>query len=89
MPGQLFIDCSNQLNSQGDKWAVLGIKLGLLTAADINYYEENYRENKGLVVLSLWQHSDCSYMDLVVALRDEDIHLDKLASQIESHFTAV
>ena len=90
IPAQLFLDWSKKLSGTGDKWAVLGSKLGLITTDDINFYKDNpYRGGNGQLILRMWKDSDCSYKELVAALRDEDIRLDKLAGQIESHFAAV
>ena len=90
IPPQLFLDWSKKLGGTGDKWAVLGSKLGLVTTDDINFYKDNPRKGgNGELILRMWKDSDCSYRELVAALRDEDIRLDKLATQIESHFTAV
>ena len=86
----MFLEWSKKLSGNGDKWAVLGSKLGLITMDDINFYKDNpHKGGNGQVILSIWKDSDCSYRELVAALRDEDIRLDKLASQIESHFAAV
>ena len=69
---------------------MLGSKLHLMTTDDINFYKDNpHKGGNGHVILSIWKDSDCSYRELVAALRHEDIRLDKLASQIESHFAAV
>lgn len=86
----MFLEWSKKLSGTGDKWAVLGSKLGLVTTDDINYYKGYpYQGGNGQLILRMWKDSDCSYKELVAALRDEDIRLDKLAGQIESHFAAV
>ena len=87
MPPQLLRDCFKQLSGEEGKWAVLGIKLGLITAEEVHFYRtcSNWKD-LGALILSNWQESDCSHMDLVAALRDKDIQLDNLASQIELYF---
>ena len=71
-----------------DKWALLGSRLGLIETNDINFYKNNpHKGGNGELILKRWKDSDCSYKDLVAALRDEDIRLDGLAKDIESHFT--
>ena len=78
---------SKILSGNGDKWALVGSKLGLLSVEDIQFYTHNPdKGGNGKLILCMWRDSDCSYKDLVAALRDEDIRLDTLASQIESHF---
>jgi hypothetical protein len=83
------LDWSKKLSGTGDKWAVLGSKLGLITIDDINFYKHNpHPGGIGQQILRMWKDSDCSYRELVAALRDEEIRLDGLAAQIESHFAA-
>ena len=69
---------------------LLGSKLGLMKTDDIHFYKQNPdKGGNGELILHMWKDSDCSYKELVAALRDEDIGLDELALQIESHFAAV
>lgn len=78
------------MSGNGDKWAQLGSKLGLIKTDDINYYKQYpYNGGNGALILTLWKDSDLSYRELVDALKDKDIRLDQLARQIESHFTPV
>ena len=90
IPSQQFLDWSKKLSGNGDKWAHLGSKLGLLETDDIHFYKQYpYKGGNGEMILARWKDSDCSYKELVAALRDKDIRLDQLATQIESHFAAV
>ena len=90
IPSQLFLDWSKKLSGTGEKWALLGSKLGLLETDDIQFYKQYpHKGGNGELILRMWKDSDCSYKELVAALRDEDMRLDNLAFQIESHFAAV
>lgn len=87
IPPELFLKWSKNLSGNGDKWALLGAKLGLLSVEDIRFYNHiPHKGGNGELVLSMWRDSDCSYKELVSTLRDHDVRLDALASQIESHF---
>lgn len=78
---------SKILSGNGDKWAHVGAKLGLLSLEDIQFYTHNpHKGGNGELVLYMWRDSDCGYKDLVAVLRDQDVRLDTLAAQIESHF---
>ena len=90
IPSQLFLDWSKKLSGTGEKWALLGSKLGLLNTDDIQFYKQYpHKGGNGELILRMWKDSDCSYKELVAALRDEDMRLDDLALQIESHFAAL
>ena len=90
IPTHLFLDWSKKLSGTGDKWALLGSKLGLLQTDDIQFYKQYpHKGGNGELILRMWKDSDCSYKELVAALRDEEICLDNLALQIESHFATV
>ena len=87
----MWRDWSKELSQSEEKWALLGSKLGLIAEDSIHYYKKHpymgVNEGNGELILALWKLSDCSYRELVAVLRDEDIRLDELASQIQAFFT--
>lgn len=88
IPVDKFLSWSKKLGSTGDKWCLVGSVLGLITTDDIQYYKENpTKGGNGSLLLSRWIDSDCSYKDLIAALRSDNVRLDTLAKQIEDHFS--
>ena len=59
--------------------------MGLINSEFCEQYP--HKGGSGELILAMWMDSDCSYKDLVAALRDEDIRLDTLANNIDSYFS--
>ena len=90
IPPELFLKWSKQLSGTGEKWALIGSKLGLLTTDDIQLHKHYpHKGGNGELILGMWRDSDCSYKDLVAVLREDEIRLDQIAIQIEHHFAGV
>ena len=66
---------------------MVGSKLALLTVDDINFYRDNpFKGGNGGVLLDRWKESALTYKDLVDALKETDVGMNRAANAIENYF---
>ena len=67
-----------------EKWAIVGSLLKLLTLHEIESLRAKPSVDKGAHVLQLWTDSHLTYQDLINALNNKSVRLDRYIHHVEA-----
>ena len=83
LPTDFFLELARALNIE-EKWAQVGGLLKLLTVVEIENLKAKQVVDKGAHVLQLWTDSHLTYQDLINALNNKSVRLDRYVPHVEA-----